>query len=119
MNIQLLYWLTTGLVATLLVLSAASYLFSSSAIDGLKDLGFPDYFRIQLAVLKCMAAIVLIIPYIPTAVKDWAYAGVGLFILTALIAHAVHKDPIWFNLVNLAWFAVLILSRYAYSRMTF
>ncbi|WP_395376781.1 DoxX family protein [Marinicella sp. W31] len=113
----IIYWLTTGLVVIMLLLSAASYLYSDAAIEGFKVLGFPDYFRIQLVVLKLMAIIVLVMPNIPLMVKDWAYAGVGLFILTAIVGHAVHKDPLWFNAVNVCWFIALALSRYAYTRV--
>ena len=111
-----LYWVTTGLVVIMLVLSAGSYLLSVSVIEGFRSLGFPDYFRIQLAILKLTSAVILLIPTIPFVIKEWAYAGVGLFILTAFIAHYAHNDPIWLNIINVLFFITLLLSRVLYSK---
>ncbi|MEO1083618.1 MAG: DoxX family protein [Acidobacteriota bacterium] len=106
----MLYWATTGLVAAFLAASAGSYVLSPSTIEGIRELGFPDFFRIQLAVLKVMAVPVLLIPQVPMRVKEWGYAGVALFLLTAMIAHYAHRDPIALNLINLALLALLITS---------
>ncbi len=116
-NMVLIYWITTGLVVCMLVLSAGSYLFSQGAIDGFQALGFPDYFRIQLVALKLIAAAILLVPALPLVVKEWAYAGVGLFLLTAFIAHYAHKDPIWLNMINVVFFVLLSLSRIFYSKV--
>lgn len=105
-----LYWISTALISVYLILSAYTYVWSESTIAGVRELGFPDFFRIQLAVLKTLAALALTLPGIPTHVKEWAYAGAGLFIITAFIAHVVHKDPIWLNLINVILFALLIVS---------
>ncbi len=111
-----MYWISTGLVALFLLLSAWSYLFHQNTIIGIRELGFPDFFRIQLAVLKIIAAIVLVLPMIPAQVKEWTYAGIGLFLLTAIVAHWAHKDPAVLHLINLAVFALLIVSNYTLIR---
>ncbi len=111
-----MYWISTILLALMLVLSSGSYLFSNSAIEGVRTLGFPDYFRIQLAVLKIIAAVILIVPTMPLMVKEWAYAGTGLFLLTAFVAHYAHKDPVWINMINVLLFAILIMSRLTYPK---
>jgi len=92
------------------------YWISTSLIAGIRALGFPDFFRIQLAVLKLIAAVVLILPTFPLFAKEWAYAGVALFIVTAFIAHYAHKDPIWLNFINVIFFIILIISRVYYSK---
>ncbi|MEL6600103.1 MAG: hypothetical protein AAFR40_11310 [Pseudomonadota bacterium] len=56
----MIYWLSTGGVSALLLLSAATYVFHQPTIDGVRALGFPDFFRIELAVLKLVAAAVRI-----------------------------------------------------------
>jgi len=109
----LTYWISTTLISVYLLLSAYTYLFSASTIEGVQQLGFPDHFRIQLAVLKILGAIVLITPGLPMITKEWAYAGTALFIITAVIAHYAHKDPIWLNLINVVLFGVLVLSRWS------
>ncbi len=104
------YWISTGLLSAFLIWSAGSYLLHQATIEGIQELGFPDFFRIQLAVMKLSAVIVLLIPQIPVQVKEWAYAGVGLFLITAIVAHFAHKDPFVLHLINLAVFGVLMVS---------
>lgn len=106
----MLHTLTTALIVVYLLASAASYLFSSGTIEGVRALGFPDHFRIQLAVMKIAAALVLAIPMFPPLAKEWATAGTAFFIITAIVAHAAHRDPIWLNGLNLAIGAVLAVS---------
>ncbi|HAA13730.1 MAG TPA: DoxX family protein [Cytophagales bacterium] len=105
-----IYWISTLLTAVYLTWSAYSYLFSQAMIEGLKKFGFPNFFRIELAVLKFIAVVILLIPQVPLQVKDWAYAGVGCFYLTAIIGHWAHKDPWVINLLNVFLFVVLVVS---------
>lgn len=111
------YWITTSIVALFLLWSAYSYFFSKATIDGVKTLGFPDHFRIELAILKVMATIILLVPQMPAPVKEWAYAGVGLFFITAIVAHLAHKDPIGITIVNLVLLGILVVSNYYFHKL--
>ena len=104
------YWVTTILVSIFLLWSAYSYVYSKQTIEGIKELGFPDFFRVQLAILKLLAIAIILIPVIPIQVKEWAYAGIGLFFITAIVAHVVHKDPFIITLINLILIALLVVS---------
>lgn len=106
----MVYWISTGLVSAMLLASAWSYLFHASTIEGVRGLGFPDYFRMQLAVLKVIAVGVLLIAPVPLQVKEWAYAGVALFLLTAIVAHAAQGDPVWFHAINVLFLVLLFIS---------
>ena len=90
--------------------SALSYFLHGNTIAGVRALGFPDFFRYQLGVLKLIAVVVLLAPGLPVYVRDWAYAGAGLFFLTAIVAHAAHRDPWFINLINVVFLALLIVS---------
>lgn len=105
-----IYWLSTILISLFLLLSSYTYLFNKATIEGVKDLGFPDFFRIQLAVLKIIAVVFLLVSFIPVQVKEWTYAGVGLFLVTAFIAHLKHKDSIGILILLIFLFAVLCIS---------
>lgn len=111
------YWTTTIIVVLFLLWSAYSYSFQKAAIEGVRELGFPDFFRIQLIVLKILAAFCLILPFVPIQVKEWAYAGVALFLLTAIVAHIAHKDHIVITIINLTLLFILFLSNYYLHRM--
>ncbi len=106
----LIYWVSTSAISAFLLLSSYTYLFSKSTIEGIKQLGFPDFFRVELAVLKLIAAVILLWPLAPLQLKEWTYAGVALFLITALIAHVKHKDSIFIMLLLLLLIGVLVIS---------
>ena len=106
----MIYWISTSAICVMLLASAASYLFHQGTIDGVRDLGFPDFFRIQLAFLKLVAIPILLLPVVPVQFKEWAYAGVGLYLLTAIIAHYAHGDPIILNVLNVVFVILLVTS---------
>ena len=108
MNATIIYWITTSLVCLMLLWSAYTYFFVQSAIEGIRELGFPDFFRYQLAVLKLIAVFVLLAPFVPIQMKEWAYAGVGLFFLTAIVAHIAHQDSWGITVFLIFMFALLI-----------
>lgn len=107
-----LHFISTLLISAFLLFSSYTYFFSEATIEGVKELGFPNFFRIQLGILKVIAAVILLIPNLPTYVKDWAYAGTGLFLITAMVAHIAHKDPPFFLVLLVVLFAILVVSRY-------
>ncbi|MEM7052089.1 MAG: DoxX family protein [Acidobacteriota bacterium] len=114
---RLLYWISTALVVLFLLASALTYFFHRATIEGVRELGFPDFFRLQLAVLKLVAVVVLLLPIVPLVAKDWAYAGTALFLLTAIVAHTAHRDPITLSLVSVVMFALLVASRISLHRL--
>ena len=54
-------------------------------------LGFPPYFRIELAWAKLIGVVVLLAPA-PARLKEWAYAGFAINLASALIAHLSMGD---------------------------
>lgn len=107
---KLIYIISTSIISLFLLWSSYSYLFSKSTIEGIKALGFPDFFRIQLAILKIIAVLLIVIPKIPVQIRTWAYSGVLLFFVTAIVAHFAHKDPLIINIINIFLIIVLIIS---------
>ncbi len=56
-------------------------------------LGFPAYFRVELSWAKLLGIVLLLAPA-PARLQEWAYAGVAINLLSALIAHfAVGDGP--------------------------
>ncbi len=104
------YWISTGLVCAMLLSSVVTYLVHHDTIRGVRALGFPDFFRLQLAVLKMLAVVALLAPQTPMRIKEWAYAGVGLFYLTAIVAHIAHRDSPWISVLLVGFFGLLVTS---------
>ncbi len=112
-----IYWVTTGIIAFMMVFSAYSYLAKPEIAAAFKHLGFPDYFRIELATAKILGALVLIIPQIPVKIKEWAYAGFGITFISATIAHISSGDPAPMFSMPLIFLVVLIVSNiYLYKK---
>ena len=49
-------------------------------------LGFPAYFRVELAWAKLLGIVLLLAP-VPARLKEWAYAGFAITLASALFAH--------------------------------
>src|SRR5260370_42715531 len=51
-------------------------------------LGFPAaYFRVELSWAKVAGVAALLVPMVPARLKEWAYAGFAINLISALIAH--------------------------------
>lgn len=88
---KILYWIAKGFISFFILLSA--YL-TYSQPEGIKKLGFPDYFRIELVIAKVIGAIVLLLPSTTVRVKEWVYAGFIISMVSGLIAHICSGDPL-------------------------
>ena len=113
----IIYWVSTGLFSFMMLFTAYSYFTKPEMAAAFKHLGFPDYFRIELAVAKILAALVLVIPQISTRVKEWAYAGLGITFISAAIAHFSSGDPAAVAAMPIIFFVVLVVSNiYLYKK---
>jgi hypothetical protein len=83
----IIYWVAT--VATVLTgaIAAFGYFNTPMFIEGFHHLGFPDYFRIELAIGKIIGAAILLLPAVPRRFKEWAYVGFGIVFISAVVAH--------------------------------
>ncbi|MEO8066138.1 MAG: DoxX family protein [Flavobacteriales bacterium] len=84
---NLLYWISTILLTLNVAMAGVMYFANPDIAIGFGHLGFPDYFRQELGIAKLLAAVVIILPMIPLRVKEWAYVGLGITFVSALIAH--------------------------------
>lgn len=81
------YWVATALFAAMMTASAVMYLTQPAMAEAFRHLGFPAYFRVELAVAKLLGVAALLAP-VPPRVREWAYAGFGITLVSAAIAHA-------------------------------
>src|SRR5687767_1466573 len=92
---KIIYVMTTGIIASIMMISAFYFSFSAEAKGAFAHLGLPNYFRIELTVAKVLGALALLIPAVPKPIKEFAYFGIAITILSASIAHAASGDGIW------------------------
>ncbi|GAA4326822.1 DoxX family protein [Mucilaginibacter gynuensis] len=116
-NIKILYWLFTLMFSLWMLLNARAYLTNDEAKVLCRQLGFPDYFRVELAIAKTLGALVLLIPWFKGALKEWAYAGFAFTVISGLIAHVATGDPIGYLISALIALSFLLISYVTYHRL--
>lgn len=113
--IKITYWATTVIVAIMMVFSAYAYLTQDAMVQNFHHLGYPDYFRIELAIGKLMGAILLVAP-VSARIKEWVYAGFIITFVSAFIAHSASGDPVNYRVMPLIFLALLITSYITYHK---
>ncbi|RKG80798.1 DoxX family protein [Corallococcus exercitus] len=87
------FWIVTALFCFEIGFTAYAQLSLKEAADGFTHLGFPGYFRVELALAKILGVVALLAP-VSARLKEWAYAGFAFNLASALIAHfAVGDGP--------------------------
>lgn len=85
------YWAVTGILALQLAFTAYGQLKMPEVERAFVHLGFPDYFRVELAWAKLLGVVLLLAP-VPARVKEWAYCGFAITLGSALYAHLAVGD---------------------------
>lgn len=107
---QIIYWTTTGLFSAMMLFSASMYFTSPEVQAGFTKMGFQDAFRIELGIAKLIGALVLLLPFFKGSVKEWAYAGFGITLISASILHASAGDPVSNTITPLVFLGILAVS---------
>ena len=113
---KMIYWTSTVIVAALMVFSAYSYFTNEAVKSAFVHLGFPSYFRIELATAKLLGAAILLIPFVPAAFKQFAYVGFAITFISAFIAHIAAGDAALVAVMPLAFLGVLLVSWFYHSK---
>lgn len=114
-GIKITYWITTSIVVIMMTYSAYAYLTQAAVQQGFHHLGYPDYFRVELAFAKLIGAVLLVVP-VAAWIKEWAYAGFVFTFISAFIAHTASGDPVNNRIMPLVILALLIGSYITYHK---
>jgi hypothetical protein len=85
------FWIATALFCLQMGFTAYAQLQLPQVAEAFTHLGFPPYFRVELSWAKLAGAVALLAP-LPARVKEWAYAGFAITLVSALIAHLAVGD---------------------------
>ena len=80
------FWIATALFCAQIGFTAYAQLQLPQVADAFTHLGFPGYFRVELAWAKIIGIALLLAPA-SARLKEWAYAGFAINLVSALIAH--------------------------------
>jgi len=120
--IRITYWITTAIVGLMMTYSAYAYLTQPAVAEGFHHLGYPGYFRVELAVAKLIGVILLLAPvaslgFPGSRLKEWVYAGFAFTFISAFIAHTVSGDPAAHWSAPLIFLVLLAISYITYHKM--
>jgi putative oxidoreductase len=113
-----IYWISTGIIAAIMLWSAYNFNFNQEYKDAFKHLGLPDWFKAELTVAKILGVLVLLIPRLPVKIKDFAYFGFAIVLLSTPVAHLSSGDSIWLEVFHLFFFVSLVISYIYYYKIT-
>ena len=83
----IVYWIVTALFCLEMSFTAYYELLPQGA-QAFARLGFPaGYFRMELSFAKLLGVAALLVPMVPARLKEWAYAGFAINLVSALITH--------------------------------
>lgn len=85
-TITIVYWIVTAFFCLHMGFTAIAQLTLPQVAEAFTHLGFPAYFRVELSWAKLIGVALLLAP-VPPRLKEWAYAGFAINIVSALIAH--------------------------------
>ncbi len=111
---KIIYWTSTIIIFLFEGVMPILTMQSAMAKEGIKHLGYPDYFGPMLTGFKVLGTLVLILPQIPSRVKEWAYAGLAFDFIAAFISIAVID-----GISAVTFFPILVLAILITSYVTF
>ncbi|MDP3151335.1 MAG: DoxX family protein [Archangium sp.] len=85
------FWIATVLFCLQIGFTAYAQLSLPQVAEAFTRLGFPGYFRVELSWAKFLGVALLLAP-VPARLKEWAYAGFAITLVSALIAHLAVGD---------------------------
>lgn len=121
-----LYRASTGLVIAVMLFSIINFVFNdrfpfpNGPEGAFAHLGFPPYFKVELTVAKILGVLALLIPVVPFKVKEFAYAGFAITLVSAAIAHVGRGDVrtlgVLYVVDPLVFFCLLAVSYYYFEK---
>jgi DoxX-like family len=115
---KIIYWVTTSIIFLWEGIMPALTSHTQVAVEGIRHLGYPDYFRVMLTVFKVLGSLALILPMVGARYKEWAYAGLGITLISATISHwAVDGFNNGQTLFPIVIFLILAVSYVQYHKL--
>lgn len=112
---RITYWTTTSIVSLMMVYSGFLYLTATEMQQAFQHLGYPQFFRVELAIAKIIGAVLLLAP-VGARVKEWVYAGFSIVFVSAFISHLAAGDPLKVAIMPMIFFALLLISYFTLHR---
>ena len=120
------YRASTAMVLAVMLFSIINFVFNdhfpfpNGPEGAFVHLGFPPYFKVELTLAKIFGVLALVIPAVPFKVKEFAYAGFAITLVSAAIAHFGRGDArnlsVLYVIDPLVFFCLLVISYYYFNK---
>lgn len=114
---KIIFWIATIIIVLWDGVMPGLTSHTALAVEAIRKLGYPDYFRVMLTVFKVIGAIILVLPAVPSRLKEWAYAGFGISLICASVSNAVVYGFGSFAIFPLVIMAILVVSYVYYHKL--
>ncbi|WP_423148964.1 DoxX family protein [Rubrolithibacter danxiaensis] len=114
---KIVFWSATVLIFLFEGVMPALTSQTELAKEGIRHLGYPEYFGNALVVFKILGSLGLIIPKLPQRIKEWVYAGFAFDFIFACISHWAVDGFGAQTVFPLFIFAILIVSYVSYHKL--
>ena len=114
---KIIYWAATGIIALFEGVMPALTSQTELAKEGIRHLGYPEYFGNALVVFKIAGVLALVLPMVPKRLKEWAYAGFVFDFLFAAISHGAVDGISFQSFFPLIILGILMLSYVYYHKL--
>ena len=114
---KIIFWSATIIIALFEGVMPALTSQTELAKEGIRHLGYPEYFGNALVVFKILGVLVLVIPQVPKRVKEWAYAGFAFDFIFASISHGAVDGVNVQTFFPLVFLGILTVSYMYYHKL--
>ncbi len=114
---KIIFWVATVIIFLFEGVMPALTGHTEVAKEGIRHLGYPDYFGTALTICKVLGALAVTIPQIPKRIKEWAYAGLAFDFIFATISLWAVDGFTPMTLFPLVVLAILMVSYFSYHKL--
>ena len=115
-SIKVAYWVSTGLLA-LFILPGVFFMNSPEAKQGTEHLGIPTWLALEIGIGHFIGGLILVLPFIGKRIKEWAYIGIGIKYISAVIGHIAVDGAVPMSFAPLVVFSLLLISYLTYHQL--
>ncbi|KRD09083.1 hypothetical protein ASE21_14635 [Flavobacterium sp. Root901] len=114
---KIIFWIATTIIFLFEGVMPALTSQTEMAKEGIRHLGYPEYFGNALVIFKILGVLILVIPQVPKNVKEWAYAGFGFDFIFASISHFAVDGINFQSFFPLIFLVILAISYIYYHKI--
>lgn len=113
-----MFWIPAVLIFLFEGVMPAFTFNSELAKEGIRALGYPEYFGYMLVVFKVLGSLLLVIPAVPKRFKEWVFAGFTFDFICAFVSIVVVSGGfVSAALLPVVALVVLAVAYFGYHKM--